>query len=162
MLAGRYPSHRFADLRPRIVWDRDRDLLQARRGAGLIALVNGGTIPDRGSYAVHLGEDGPRVGELDEEMVHETLPGEVFTLGASSWRIERVTRDRVIVSPAPGEAGKLPFWRGDGPGRPLELGRAVGAFVRELAARDEAAARAWLQREHGLDAAAAENLCAYL
>ncbi|MGD8862945.1 MAG: DEAD/DEAH box helicase, partial [Myxococcales bacterium] len=165
MLSGKYPSSQFADLRPRIVWDRERDLLRTRRGAKMVALVNGGTIPDRGTYGVYLGEDGPRVGELDEEMVYETTPGEVFTLGASSWRVERVTRDRVLVSPAPGEPGKLPFWRGEGPGRPLELGRALGAFVRELAGRlqsSEADARDWLQREHALDALAADNLIAHL
>jgi ATP-dependent Lhr-like helicase len=158
MLAGRYPSHRFGDLRPRIVWDRERDVLQARRGARMLAIVNGGTIPDRGSYSVHLGEDGPRVGELDEEMVHETTAGEVFTLGASSWRVEHITRDRVTVSPAPGEVGKLPFWRGAGPGRPLELGRALGAFVRELGTLPEARALAWLRDEHHLDELAARNL----
>ena len=162
MLSGRYPSHAFADLRPRITWDRDRDRLSTRRGAALIAIVNGGTIPDRGMYAVHLGEDGPRVGELDEEMVHESMPGEVFALGASSWRLERIAQDRVIVSPAPGEAGKLPFWRGDGPGRPVELGRALGAFVREIAALPEAAAVERLTRDEQLDAFAAHNVLSYL
>jgi ATP-dependent Lhr-like helicase len=162
MLAGRYPSHAFADLRPRLVWDRERDRLTTRRGAGLIALVNGGTIPDRGLYAVHLGATGPRVGELDEEMVHESTPGEVIALGASSWRIESIAQDRVIVSPAPGEAGKLPFWRGEGPGRPIELGRALGAFVRELAALPEAQARERLVRDEHLDELAAANLLAYL
>jgi ATP-dependent Lhr-like helicase len=170
MLAGRYPSTDFAELRPRIVWDRDADRIEARAGAGQLALVSGGTIPDRGLYAVHLGERGPRVGELDEEMVNETRPGEVITLGASSWRVEQITRDRVVVSPAPGEVGKLPFWRGDGPGRPIELGRAIGAFVRELARRcalgsgDAAAAESrvqaerWLRDHYRLDAWAARNL----
>ncbi len=162
MLSGRYPSHRFADLRPRIVWDREHDLLKTRRGAALLALVNGGTIPDRGSYGVYLGEHGPRVGELDEEMVHETTAGEVVALGASSWRVEHITRDRVIVSPAPGEAGKLPFWRGEGPGRPIELGRALGAFLRELCALAETEALQWLAREHQLDALAARNLWDYV
>ncbi|MDD9939000.1 MAG: DEAD/DEAH box helicase [Myxococcales bacterium] len=162
MLAGRYPSNSFADLRPRIVWDRERDLLQTRRGARLVAMVNGGTIPDRGHYGVHVGEDGPRVGELDEEMVYESTAGEVFTLGASTWRVERITRDRVIVSPAPGEMGKLPFWRGDGPGRPIELGRALGAFVRELCDRPEAEAMTWLADHHHLDPLAARNLLDYV
>jgi ATP-dependent Lhr-like helicase len=171
MLSGRYPSTEFAELRPRILWDREKDELEARRGAGPLALVSGGTIPDRGQYAVHLGPAGPRIGELDEEMVHETRAGETLTLGASSWRVAEITRDRVIVTPAPGEIGKLPFWRGEGPGRPVELGRALGAFVRELgercgsaaepdATRDEA--EAWLQQGFGLDAWAARNLVDYV
>ncbi len=163
MLAGRYPSDAFAELRPRLTWDRQADVLVARRGAKLLAIVSGGTIPDRGLYAVHLGPTGPRVGELDEEMVAESRKGETFLLGATTWRIEDITRDRVIVSPAPGEPGKLPFWRADGPGRPVELGRAIGAFCRELDTRlasDDAAG--WLQREYGLDAFAADNLCRYL
>ncbi len=168
MLAGRYPSTDFAELRPRLVWDREADTIEARRGARQLALVSGGTIPDRGQYAVHLGPDGPRLGELDEEMVHETRTGETLTLGASSWRVAEITRDRVIVAPAPGEVGKLPFWRGEGPGRSLELGRALGAFVRELGARclgSEAArgdAESWLRAEHGLDVWAAANLVDYL
>jgi ATP-dependent Lhr-like helicase len=162
MLAGRYPSDELADLRPRLTWDRATDRLTPRLDAHLIALVSGGTIPDRGLYAVHLGESGPRIGELDEEMVNESREGEVFLLGASSWRIEQITRDRVIVSPAPGEPGKMPFWRGDGPGRPLELGRALGAFVRELGARGEADAVAWLGRDFRLDGRAARNLWRYL
>jgi len=166
MLAGRYPSHAFADLRPRIVWDREKDELTPRRGAKMLSLVNGGTIPDRGTYAVHLGDDsGPRVGELDEEMVHETVPGQVVTLGATTWKVERITRDRVVVSPAPGEAGKLPFWRGEGPGRPLELGRAMGAMVRGLGDKldtSRASAKQYLQGSLKLDALAAENLLAYI
>jgi ATP-dependent Lhr-like helicase len=162
MLAGRYPSHAFAELAPRIVWDRETDELTPRRGAKTIALISGGTIPDRGTYGVYLGEDGPRVGELDEEMVHETTPGQTFTLGATTWRVERITRDRVLVSPAPGEAGKLPFWRGDGPGRPIELGRAIGAFVRELAAMTPERALAHLAERHRLDPLAARNLIAYI
>lgn len=162
MLTGRYPSQAFADLRPRLLWDRETDQLTARKGARMTAIVSGGTIVDRGAYAVHLGEGGPRLGELDEEMVHETLPGQTFLLGASTWRIERVTRDRVIVQPAPGETGRLPFWHGEGPGRPLELGRALGAFTRELAAlAPEEAARS-LAETHGLDAYAIDNLLAYL
>ena len=140
MLAGRYPSTDFAELRPRLVWDREADVLSPTRGAGKLALLSGGTIPDRGLYPVHLGADGPRVGELDEEMVFESRPGQTITLGASTWRVDEITRDRVLVVPAPGEIGRLPFWRGEGPGRPIELGRALGAFVRELDAkpRDEA------------------------
>jgi ATP-dependent Lhr-like helicase len=172
MLAGRYPSADFAELRPRITWDRERDRIEARPGASKVALLSGGTIPDRGLYGVHVGADGPRVGELDEEMVHETRAGEIVTLGASSWRISEITRDRVIVSPAPGELGKLPFWRGDGPGRPLELGRALGAFLRELEGRcraaggdlhaGRAAAEAWLAEAWDLDAYAARNLVDYV
>jgi ATP-dependent helicase Lhr and Lhr-like helicase len=162
MLSGLYPSHAFAELRPRVNWDRERDVIEARRGARMLAAVNAGTIPDRGLFGVHLGEGGPRVGELDEEMVHESQPGQTFTLGASTWRIQEITRDRVLVEPAPGEPGRLPFWKGEGPGRPLELGRALGAFTREIGslADDEATAR--LAAEFGLDAHAATNLVAYL
>ena len=162
MLAGRYPSSALAELRPRLVWDRESGRLTPRRGARLISIVSGGTIPDRGTYAVYLGEDGPRVGELDEEMVHETTPGQTFTLGATTWRVEGVTRDRVLVSPAPGEPGKLPFWRGDGPGRPIELGRALGALVREVGELPPARAAATLEQRHGLDPLAARNLIAYV
>lgn len=160
MLAGRYPSTDFAELRPRLHWDRDADLLEIREGAGRIALLSGGTIPDRGQYAVHLGVDGPRIGELDEEMVHETKPGDVVTLGASSWRAIEITRDRVVVAPAPGELGRLPFWRGDGPGRPIELGRALGRFTREFFEQPER--QAWLTEEFALDAHAATNLIDHL
>ncbi len=165
MLAGRYPNDEFAELRPRLTWDRQTDVLVGRKGARLLSVVSGGTIPDRGTYAVHAGAGGPRVGELDEEMVAESRKGETFLLGATTWRIEDITRDRVIVSPAPGEPGKMPFWRGEGPGRPLELGRALGAFCRELdgrLARDPAAAHAWLTGTHRLDRFAADNLIAYL
>jgi ATP-dependent Lhr-like helicase len=152
MLAGRYPSTDFSELRPRLVWDRDADTLEARPGSARLAILSGGTIPDRGLYAVHLGSDGPRIGELDEEMVHETRPGETVTLGASTWRVTEITRDRVAVVPAPGEVGKLPFWRGEGPGRPIELGRKLGAFVRELGERNGEEAERWLREGHGLDA----------
>jgi ATP-dependent Lhr-like helicase len=162
MLAGRYPSDAFADLRPRLVWDRARDLVSARNDARLLAIINAGTIPDRGLYGVHLGAEGPRIGELDEEMVHELRVGQTFLLGASSWRAVEITRDRVVVKPAPGEPGKMPFWRGEGPGRPLELGRALGAFVRALAHRRDGDARAWLQRDYMLDERAARNLIAYV
>ena len=147
MLAGRYPSDEFAELRPRLTWDRQTDVLVGRKGARLLSVVSGGTIPDRGLYGVHLGATGPKVGELDEEMVAESRKGETFILGASTWRIEDITRDRVVVTPAPGEPGKMPFWRGEGPGRPLELGRALGAFCRDLdtkLATDRDAAHAWL------------------
>jgi len=161
MLAGRYPSEAFAELRPRITWDRRTDTVRAREGAGRLAIANAGTIPDRGLYGVFT-VDGRRVGELDEEMVHESRPGEVFVLGASSWRIEEVTPDRVIVSAAPGEPGKMPFWHGDGPGRPLELGRAIGEAVRELAELPERRRISVLRSKFGLDARAAANLAAYL
>ncbi len=165
MLAGRYPSDEFAELRPRLTWDRQTDVLVGRKGARLLSVVSGGTIPDRGTYAVHAGVGGPRVGELDEEMVAESRKGETFLLGATTWRIEDITRDRVIVSPAPGEPGKMPFWRGEGPGRPIELGRALGAFCRELDGRlahDPAGAHGWLTEGLRLDRFAADNLIAYL
>jgi ATP-dependent Lhr-like helicase len=161
LLAGRYPSDDFAELRPRLVWDRRTGTVRAREGAGRIAITNGGTIPDRGLFGVFL-PDGVRVGELDEEMVYESRVGEVFALGASSWRIQEITRDRVIVSPAPGEPGKMPFWKGDKPGRPLELGRALGAFTRELGAADREDALRRLREEVGLDELAAQNLVAYV
>src|SRR3954454_1320630 len=129
MLDGRYPSEQFAELRPRIVWDRVADTIRARQGALQLAVTNAGTIPDRGLFGVHL-PDGRRVGELDEEMVYEARPGQTFLLGASTWRIEEITRDRVIVTPAPGAPGAVPFWKGDGVGRPAELGRAIGEFSR--------------------------------
>jgi ATP-dependent Lhr-like helicase len=162
MLSGLYPSHDFADLRPRISWDRERDVIEGRRGTRMLAAVNAGTIPDRGLYTVHLGADGPRVGELDEEMVHESQPGQTFALGATTWRILEITRDRVIVEPAPGEPARLPFWKGEGPGRPLELGRALGAFVREIAALEDDEAAERLELEYGLDPLAARNLVGYL
>ncbi|GAA3035048.1 DEAD/DEAH box helicase [Streptosporangium longisporum] len=133
MLAGRYPSEEFAELRPRIVWDRVTGTLRGRPGAQRLAVTNGGTIPDRGLFGVFLvGEKASRVGELDEEMVYESRAGDVFVLGATSWRIEEITADRVLVTPAPGQPGKLPFWHGDTAGRPAELGRAIGAFLREM------------------------------
>lgn len=162
MLVGRFPSEEFADLRPRLSWDHGRDVLTARRGADFLVRMNAGTIPDRGLFTVHLGPEGPRVGELDEEMVYESRAGDTFLLGASAWRVTEITRDRVIVRPAPGEPGRMPFWHGDGPGRPLELGRALGAFVRELGQRRGAAARRWLEREAPLDPHAVSNLCAYV
>ncbi|MFF3859406.1 ATP-dependent helicase [Streptomyces sp. NPDC002209] len=166
MLAGRYPSDAFAELRPRVVWDRVAGTITGRPGAQRLAVTSGGTIPDRGLFGVFLaGADpkkgGGRVGELDEEMVYESRVGDVFTLGTTSWRIEDITRDRVLVSPAPGVPGRLPFWKGDQLGRPLELGRAVGAFLRELGGLAEEDARLRLVAA-GLDAWAAENVLAYL
>jgi len=164
MLAGRYPSDEFAELRPRIVWDRITDTLSGRPGALRLAVTSGGTIPDRGLYGVFLaGGDGPgrRVGELDEEMVYESRVGDVFTLGTTSWRIEDITHDQVLVTPAPGQPGRLPFWKGDAPGRPAELGAALGQFVRKLVTLDEASARAAVA-DTGLDEWATDNLLAYL
>jgi len=162
MLAGRYPSDEFAELRPRIVWDRVTGSLTGRPGAQRLAVTSGGTIPDRGLFGVFLvGDKGSRVGELDEEMVYESRVGDVFTLGSTSWRIEDISHDRVTVSPAPGQPGKLPFWHGDAPGRPVELGRALGAFVRELGRRDRGEAREQLLAI-GLDEWAADNTLAYL
>ena len=162
MLSGHYPSSEFADLRPLLAWDRDHDLLSPRRGTLLLTRMNAGTIPDRGNYPVRLGPDGPRLGELDEEMVFESRPGDNILLGASTWRVEEITHDRVIVSPAPGQPGRLPFWHGEGPGRPVELGRALGAFVREIGALPPAEAVRRLLAETPLDRPAAENLAAYL
>jgi ATP-dependent helicase Lhr and Lhr-like helicase len=165
MLSGRYPSDDFADLRPRLTWDRIDNVVTARDGAKRIAVTNGGTIPDRGLYGVFLvGQHGPgaRVGELDEEMVFESRVGETFLLGASSWRIEQINHDRVLVSAAPGEPGKMPFWKADSIGRPLELGRAVGALVRTLVAMPPSTAIERLVGQHDLDAQAAENLLRYL
>src|SRR5437762_3369997 len=132
MLAGRYPSDEFAELRPRIVWDRTAGVVRGRQGARKLAVTNAGTIPDRGLYGVHLVDGGGRVGELDEEMVYGARAGQVFLLGASSWRIEEITRDRVLVSPAPGVPGAVPFWKGEGVGRPYELGAEIGKFSREI------------------------------
>jgi ATP-dependent Lhr-like helicase len=157
MLDGRYPSDRFAELRPRIVWDRTEGTIHGRKGARQLVVTNAGTIPDRGLYGVHL-PDGRRVGELDEEMVYEARAGQTFLLGSSTWRIEEITRDRVIVTPAPGAPGAVPFWKGDGIGRPAELGRAIGAFAREAVSRDPAE----LAKEYDLDERAANNLVSYL
>jgi ATP-dependent helicase Lhr and Lhr-like helicase len=157
MLDGRYPSDRFAELRPRIVWDRTKGTIHGRKGARQLVVTNAGTIPDRGLYGVHL-PDGRRVGELDEEMVYEARAGQTFLLGATTWRIEEITRDRVIVTPAPGLPGAVPFWKGDGVGRPAELGKAIGAFAREAVAREPEE----LAAEYDLDRRAAQNLVAYL
>jgi ATP-dependent helicase Lhr and Lhr-like helicase len=175
MLAGAYPSDEFAELKPRITWDRVTDVVEGRRDARTVAVTSGGTIPDRGLFPVFLegeaGTLGRRVGELDEEMVYELragMHGDVVVLGASSWRVAEITAHRVIVNPAPGVPGKLPFWKGDTVGRPVELGRAIGSFVRgvedDLAkgARGRARAAERLRRDHDLDDLAAENLLAYL
>lgn len=162
MLSGRFPSTEFADLRPRLSWDRSTDVLAARRGTAMVSRMNAGTIPDRGAFAVHLVGDGPKIGELDEEMVYESRDGDYVLLGASTWRIEEIGRDRVIVSPAPGEAGRMPFWKGDGLGRPVELGRALGRFVREHAELDAAAIEERLAARLPLERHAASNLAAYL
>jgi len=157
MLDGRYPSKEFGELRARIVWDRVAGTIRARRGSRQLAVANAGTIPDRGLFAVTL-PDGRRVGELDEEMVYEARPGQAFLLGASTWRIEEITRDRVIVTPAPGAPGAVPFWKGDSVGRPKELGEAIGAFTRWAVDQDSET----LQRDYDLDERAAGNLLTYL
>jgi ATP-dependent Lhr-like helicase len=188
MLAGQYPADEFAELKPRVVWDRVAGTVQSRRDARTVAVVSGGTIPDRGLFPVFLADDagsgdrgsdsrtkarsarggGRRVGELDEEMVYEARAGEVILLGASAWRIETIEHDRVLVTPAPGQPGKIPFWKGDSLGRPVELGRALGAFTRELGelstsgATGRKTALKQLRTEHDLDAYAAQNLLAYL
>ena len=165
MLAGRYPSDEFAELRPRITWDRTSNWLTPRQGVKKIAILNGGTIPDRGLYGVFLAGTGGkpvRVGELDEEMVFEQRTGDTFILGASTWRVEEITHDRVLVSPAPGDPGKMPFWHGDQAGRPLEFGRRIGALVRTLREMPRSVAVTTLTNEHDLDPQAAENVMRYL
>jgi ATP-dependent Lhr-like helicase len=162
MLAGRYPSDAFAELRPRVVWDREANTVAGRPGAQRLAVTSGGTIPDRGLFGVFLvGQKASRVGELDEEMVYESRVGDVVLLGSSSWRIEEITPDRVLVTPAPGRPGRLPFWHGDAPGRPAELGRALGAFLRELTKKSPPEAEERLGAA-GLDAWATSNLLTYL
>jgi ATP-dependent Lhr-like helicase len=166
MLAGRYPSDEFAELRPRVTWDRQRDWISPRLGVKKIAILNGGTIPDRGLYGVFLAGTAQgkpiRVGELDEEMVFESRNGDTFILGASTWRIEEITHDRVLVSPAPGSPGKMPFWHGDQAGRPVEFGRTIGALVRTLREMPRNVALTVLTSEHDLDPRAAENVMRYL
>jgi ATP-dependent helicase Lhr and Lhr-like helicase len=162
MLDGRYPSDEFAELRARVVWDRTAGVVKGRQGARRLAVTNAGTIPDRGLFGVHLVDGGGRVGELDEEMVYEARAGQTFLLGASTWRIEEITRDRVLVSPAPGVPGAVPFWKGEGVGRPYELGEAIGATSRELVALPDDKAQARLQADHMLDERAATNLLTFL
>ncbi|WP_107704784.1 ATP-dependent helicase [Nocardioides allogilvus] len=162
LLSGRYPSEEFAELRPRIVWDRVNGTISGRPGAQRLAVTSGGTIPDRGLFGVFLvGEKASRVGELDEEMVYESRVGDIFALGATSWRIEDITHDRVLVTPAPGIPGRLPFWKGDTLGRPAELGAAIGAFTRGLLTQSQDAARATVGAA-GLDTYAAANLVTYV
>jgi ATP-dependent Lhr-like helicase len=162
MLSGRYPSDEFAELRPRITWDRVTGVIAGRPGAQRLAVTSGGTIPDRGMFGVFLvGEKKSRVGELDEEMVYESRVGDVFLLGSSAWRIEDISHDQVLVTPAPGQPGRMPYWHGDAPGRPIELGRALGAFLREMVALEPPVALERL-RSAGLDAYAADNLLGYL
>src|SRR5438067_4056305 len=162
MLDGRYPSDEFAELRARIVWDRTAGVVRGRQGARRLAVTNAGTIPDRGLFGVHLVDGGGRVGELDEEMVYEARAGQTFLLGASSWRIEEITRDRVLVSPAPGVPGAVPFWKGEGVGRPYELGAAIGAAARELTALSDEQALGRLRTDYHLDGLAANNLLRFL
>ncbi len=161
LLSGRYPSDEFNELRPRLVWDRVNGTLRARDGSKRLAITSGGTIPDRGLFGVFL-PDGTRVGELDEEMVYESRVGETFLLGASTWRIEDITFERVVVTPAPGQPGKMPFWHGDRPGRPLELGRALGSFHREVRGLAAQTALDELMQRYSLDALAAGNVLLYL
>jgi ATP-dependent Lhr-like helicase len=162
MLAGRYPSDEFAELRPRIVWDRSAGIIRARDGARRLAVTNAGTIPDRGLFGVFLVGGGGRVGELDEEMVYEARAGQTFLLGASTWRIEEITRDQVLVSPAPGVPGAVPFWKGEGVGRPFELGQKIGRASRELSALKEDKAVTRLREDFHLDERAARNLLTFL
>ncbi len=169
MLSGRYPSDAFAELRPRLTWDRLRGVLRPREGVRRLVVTNAGTIPDRGLFGVFLAEGqgrgrrgGRRVGELDEEMVFESQVGDHFVLGASTWRILEITRESVLVEPAPGMPGRMPFWKGDRVSRPLELGLRIGALTRELGHLDPDTARGRLQRDHALEAQAADNLIAYL
>jgi ATP-dependent helicase Lhr and Lhr-like helicase len=168
MLSGRYPSDEFAELRARITYHREERILEPRKGAKRLAIANAGVIPDRGLYGVFLADSGRdektsrRVGELDEEMVYEAREGEVFVLGASSWRIQEITHDRVLVTPAPGEPGKLPFWRGDGLGRSVELGRGIGTLLRKVERASDADAMALLMRDHQLEDRAARNLLRYV
>ncbi len=162
MLSGRYPSDEFVELRPRIVWDRIAGTVRGRAGAQRLAVTNPGTIPDRGLYTVNLVDDGRRVGELDEEMVYESRVGETFVLGASTWRIAEITNSQVLVTPAPGEPGKIAFWKADAPSRPAELGLALGKMVRELRGLDSDAAARRLREKAGFDDRAIKNLLAYL
>ena len=164
MLSGRYPSEEFADLRPRLTWDRIAGRVTTREGARRVAVINGGTIPDRGLYGVFLSgaTKGARVGELDEEMVFESRTGDTIILGATTWRIDEISHNRVNVSPAPGEPGKMPFWKGDGPGRPAEFGEKIGRLTRQLLAMPRPVALSTLIDEHSLDENAADNLLRYL
>ncbi|MCL7454044.1 MAG: DEAD/DEAH box helicase, partial [Anaerolineae bacterium] len=166
MLSGRFPSTAFRELRPRMAWDRVHNRLTALPGSRLLAIRNGGTIPDRGTFGAYLPDRKTKLGELDEEFVFETRPGDVFTLGANTWRVHEVTEDRLIVTPAPGHLPRMPFWRGDAPRRDYHLGRLYGSFRRELAgqiaATNEAQVLDWLQQEYMLDRNSARNALAYV
>jgi ATP-dependent helicase Lhr and Lhr-like helicase len=162
MLSGRYPSDDFAELRPRLVWDRSAGRIRARAGAQSLAVISGGTIPDRGLYTVHILDDGRRVGELDEEMVYELRPNQTFILGATTWRVAEITPSQVLVTPAPGEPGTLSFWHGDLVGRPVEVGAAMGRLTREIAGSERAAAERKLRDELCCDIRAARNLVNYI
>src|SRR5579884_203250 len=166
MLSGRYPSHEFGELRPRIAWDRQNDRIRARDGSRMLAIINGGTIPDRGYYGVYLADSMLKLGELDEEMVYESRVGQTFTLGNANWRIEAIGHDRVLVSPAPPGPASLPFWHGEGLGRPFELGETVGRFAQKAEARlspgGERTLASWLAAEYGLDGVSSENLAGFL
>lgn len=163
MLAGDYPSDRFRDLKPRLVWDRETDTIRGRDGSRAIAVLSGGTIPDRGYYGIYVKGTDVKLGEMDEEFVYESRQGEVFLLGTSTWRVETIEQNRMIVSPAISATPRMPFWKGDGPGRPYELGLLMGSFTREAAERlDEDNLKPWLARECALDSRAAANLASYL
>src|SRR5207237_10144910 len=165
MLSGLYPSDEFAELRPRVTWDRTTNILTARASAKRVAITSGGTIPDRGLYGVFLAgaeKGSARVGELDEEMVFESRVGETFLRGASTWRIEEITHERVLVTPAPGQPGKMPFWKADAAERTVPFGEAIGALVREVGAMQPAAAVKRLTSKHDLDERAAKNFLQYL
>src|SRR5213075_3221112 len=165
MLSGLYPSDEFAELRPRITWDRTTNMIAARPGAKQVAIISGGTIPDRGLYGVFLAgaeKGSARVGELDEEMVFESRVGETFLLGASTWRIEEITHDRVLVTPAPGQPGKMPFWRADAAERTVPFGEAIGRLIRETREMKPADAIRRLVKQHDLDERAANNFLQYL
>ncbi|NYS30830.1 ATP-dependent helicase [Pantoea sp. WMus005] len=166
MLAGKFPSDAFAQLRPQLVWDRQSGLLTARPGAQHLAVTSGGTIPDRGMFSVILpeGEEqagSRRVGELDEEMVYESRVNDIITLGATSWRIQQITHDQVLVVPAPGRPARLPFWRGEGVGRSADSGASLGMFLRQVNAASPDDAQQQLQAL-GMNFSAVTNLLALL
>jgi ATP-dependent helicase Lhr and Lhr-like helicase len=159
MVSGKYPSELAAELQPRITWDRTTGRITGTRGSRMTAVISGGTIPDRGLYTVNLA-DRTRLGELDEEFVHESRVGDVFQLGSSTWRINTIEHDRVIVTPAPGAPARMPFWHGEFMARSIELSRRVGALRRESSvsqASDEEFAA-----EHECDVSSATTLRSYV